>query len=343
MRRTLTTWLRRRTVVSGAHRRLLPTALLIGAFGILSGWSINAPAETATVVATPAQPHRIAVLYPDIGEPYGSVFVSIIKGVEAELGTAPVVIPINGDDAERIRAQLTAGNIGACIALGRTALELLDTLGLDIPIVRGAILDPDVPATGGDTPLGISLAPDPALLLSHLKRLKPEVSRVTVVYSDTQGQALIDRAVAAGQVLGLDVVTHRAEDLQAAAAIYRSVVEKLGSRDALWLPQDPQAVDDKVILPMLLDAAWKQDFIMFSSNADHAKRGVLYSVYPDNVSLGRRLARIAARRAAGQPVNAGMQPLEDLLIAVNLRAAEHLRLNLTPGQIRSFDLTFPQR
>lgn len=331
--------------IMGTCRRLAFAALLIvGAGGVLPGWPAAARAESAATTGTVTTPQRIAVLYPNIGEPYGSVFVSITEGIAAELAAAPVVIPVTGD-LEPVRAQLAAGDFDACIALGRTTLDLLDRLQLDIPVVRGAVLDPNVPYAdpGAGVPLGISLTPDPAQLLGHLRTLAPQVSRVTVVYSDVQGQALIDRAVAAGGRLGLTVTAYRAEDLSAAAARYKSVIATLGPGDALWLPQDPQAVDDKVILPMLLNAAWKQNFILFSSNADHAKRGALYSVYPDNVAMGRRLARLAVLRAASPGVAGGMQPLEDLLIAVNLRTAEHLRLNLDPGRIRSFDLTFPQR
>jgi putative ABC transport system substrate-binding protein len=138
-------------------------------------------------------------------------------------------------------------------------------------------------------------------------------------------------------------MAHKTADLLTAAAMYKSVIQGLGPQDALWIPQDPQAVDDKVILPMLLNAAWAQNFILFSSNADHAKRGALYSVYPDNFAMGRKLGQIAEQRVGGISANAGMQPLDDLLIAVNLRTAEHLRLNLSSDQVRSFDLTFPQR
>lgn len=287
--------------------------------------------------------NRIAILYPDIGEPYGSVFMAITKGIESELTNSPRVILISENNLEQVRTQLINENIGACIALGRTTLDQFESLQLDIPLVRGAILDPNVPKTSGDSPLGISLTPDPAFLLKQLKRMAPQVKRVTVVYSDPRGQALIERAVAAGQRLNLTVVARNTEDLLAAAAMYQSVIPGLGPQDALWIPQDPQAVDDKVILPMLLNAAWAQNFILFSSNADHAKRGVLYSVYPDNFAMGRKLGRIAEQRVGGVPANAGMQPLDDLLIAVNLRTAEHLRLNLNSDQVRSFDLTFPQR
>ncbi len=323
-----------------AGRHLLLFALCCGMTLMLS---LSAPVVSAADTDANPRSNQIAVLYPDIGEPYGSVFVAIAKGIESELGIAPRIILVDQGKLEQVRAQLIGENIGICIALGRTTLDQLEALQLDIPVVRGAVLDPDVPKTSGDSPLGISLTPDPEFLIKQLKRLAPQVKTVHVVYSDPRGQALIDRASAAVQRLKLVLVAHKTEDLLAAAAMYKSVIPTLGPRDALWLPQDTQAVDDKVILPMLLNAAWAQDFILFSSNADHAKRGALFSVYPDNVAMGRRLGRIAAQRAAGIDPNAGMLPLDDLLIAVNLRTAEHLRLNLNSNQVRSFDLTFPQR
>lgn len=318
--------------------------LVLGLGGVLSLGAVrDLPAAPA---GQDAQPPRIAVVYPDIGEPYSSIFVSITQGIQAELAEPPTVIRVGTRSVDALRADLAKGRIDVCITLGRTALDAVEATGLDLAVVRGAVLDPAVrvgaAGESGLPPAGISLVPDPALLLGQLRRLAPRVSRVTVVYSDPQGQPLIDRAVEVGQRLGLTVAAHKAEDLQSAAAIYKSVVATLGPRDALWIPQDPLAVDDRVILPMLLNAAWERDFVLFSSNADHAKRGVLYSVYPNNFDMGRRLARIARQRAAALHA-AGLLPLEDLLMAVNLRTAEHLQLDLAPDLIRSFDLVFPQR
>lgn len=334
--------IRGRAIALAICRYVLAVALIIGVLGPLCAGFGTVRAEPGTAPDT-VRPRRIAVVYPDLSEPYGSVFVAIIKGIRDELGVPPIIVPLRNDSAEELRSRLSAARVDACIGLGRTTLDMLDTLSLDIPIIRGAVLDPQVNVGGPGVALGISLSPDPALLLEQLKRLAPRVSRVTVVYSDPHGQPLIDRARSTGERLGLKILSYKAEDLLTAAAVYKSLVPRLGDGDALWIPQDPRAVDDKVILPMLLNAAWEQDFVLFSSNADHAKRGVLFSVYPDNVGMGRRLARIATQRAAGQSAEAGMQPLEDLLIGVNLRAAEHLRLNLSAEQTRSFDLTFPQR
>ena len=337
MRLTPTVRIRGRAIALGLYRQLLFIALTLGLLGGL----LILPGETWARGGS-AQP-RVAVVYPDLGEPYGSVFVAIIKGIREGLDAPLILVPLRNETAEGLQARLITARVEVCIGLGRTTLDLLDAANLDIPVVRGAVLDPDVRTGNSGTALGISLSPDPALLLEHLKRVAPHISRVSVVYTDVRGQPLIDRARRAGERLGLEIASYKAEDLLSAAAIYKSIVPRLGGGDALWIPQDPQAVDDKVILPMLLNTAWDQDYVLFSSNADHAKRGVLFSVYPDNVGMGRRLAEIALQRAAGEPAEAGMRPLEDLLVGVNLRAAEHLRLNLSTEQMRSFDLTFPQR
>lgn len=286
---------------------------------------------------------RVAVLYPELSEPYRALFASIVSGIDAALDTPPLIIAVGGEGAADLRRRLDDEGIAVCIALGRSAVNAAQMANPDLPLVRGAVLDPSVRKDGEGPAAGISLAPDPAPLLQQLKRLAPRVNRVVVVYSAPDAVPLIARAVMAGQRLGIAVLPTKSADLLDAAATYRSVVPTLGPRDALWLPQDPQVVDDRVILPMLLNAAWEQNFVLFSSNADHAKRGALFSVYPDNLAMGRRLAGLAARLAGGAEPGQGMAPLEDLLIAVNLRTAEHLGLGLTAEQMRSFDLTFPQR
>ncbi|PIV91260.1 MAG: hypothetical protein COW45_06680, partial [Gallionellales bacterium CG17_big_fil_post_rev_8_21_14_2_50_54_146] len=68
------------------------------------------------------------------------------------------------------------------------------------------------------------------------------------------------------------------------------------------------------------------------------KRGALFSLYPDNVELGRQLAGYALGLQAGNEPP-GMLPLRAVLMAVNLRMARHLDANISRPQ--NFDMTFP--
>lgn len=65
--------------------------------------------------------------------------------------------------------------------------------------------------------------------------------------------------------------------------------------DALWLPLDPVTVNEQVILPRLLERSWEQNQVLFSSKPSHAKRGALFSMFPNHFELGKQLAIMVAR------------------------------------------------
>ena len=67
---------------------------------------------------------RIAVLYPDLDEPYRAIFAKIIEGVEAQLGAPVLSVAVgNATAAKDIVANLKRQNIGIVIALGRQGMK----------------------------------------------------------------------------------------------------------------------------------------------------------------------------------------------------------------------------
>jgi len=97
-------------------------------------------------------------------------------------------------------------------------------------------------------------------------------------------------------------------------------------------------------LPLVLQESWDRSVAVFSSTALHVRRGVLFSLYPDDLELGRNLATSALGFVSGKgQVAHGVMPLKDVLIAVNLRTASHLGLDISYKQQRSFNLVFPER
>jgi putative ABC transport system substrate-binding protein len=92
---------------------------------------------------------------------------------------------------------------------------------------------------------------------------------------------------------------------------------------------------------LVLQESWSQDIAVFSSNFVHVRRGVLFSLYPDNVALGKSLAGLAqGMLVSGNDGTHGMLPLRDVQSAVNLRTAQHLGIN--PARQQGFDLIFPE-
>ena len=190
----------------------------------------------------------------------------------------------------------------------------------------------------------VTLNPEPALLFDRLRQLAPGVSRVTVVYNPERTAWLIERASSAARAHGLTLNPIPAHDRREAALKYRDLLEGIGDHpmQAVWLLQDPATLDVQTVLPLLLKEAWNKNLVVFCSNPAHVKRGVLFALYPDNVRLGRTLGSMVSKgkNAENLKISGGL-PLKDLLIAVNVRTADHLGLKLTGRQKRAFDLVFP--
>ncbi|MEE8343183.1 MAG: ABC transporter substrate binding protein, partial [Gammaproteobacteria bacterium] len=286
----------------------------------------------------------IGVLYPQIREPYRKVFRQIIEGIQAEadLNVLPYVLRKN-PQVDVLGEWLREHQCRVVIALGRRGVKTAEALGNTIPVVAGAVLS--APGREGGPNPGISLVPDPDRLFAKLRQLAPAVERVMVVFNPAQSASLIQLARKAAHTHGLKLTAIEARDLKTAVREYHEIFNASHvSKAALWLLQDPTTVDGKVILPLILAQAWKKSLVVLASNPAYVRRGVLFSLYPDNVAMGKSLARLAQRAMLSSPgVKPGMAPLRDLLVAVNLRTAAHLELKFSSEMRRSFDLVFPAR
>jgi putative ABC transport system substrate-binding protein len=312
-------------------RCISPGTLLLG--GLLLFMSLTTCA---------AGKDTIAVIYPDIGEPYREIFTKIIVGIEDKAGTGLAKYPVRSDtDITMLKASLLRQHTKVVIALGRQGMKTATALGNDIRVVVGGVLT--VPENETQGQLVINLSPDPALLFARMKALMPATKRVFVVYDPRISGWLITLAKEAARTQGLELVEHEAHDLRSAVRFYQEIFSAADSHsDVLWLPQDSTTVEESSVLPLVLQESWSQDIAVFSSNFVHVRRGVLFSLYPDNVALGKSLAGLAqGMLVSGNDGTHGMLPLRDVQSAVNLRTAQHL--GITSARYQDFDLIFPEQ
>lgn len=318
------------------------TAPPFARFMILLGSALVLPAAADEpqryALAMDIQADGLAVLYPDLAEPYRTVFAQIIQGIEekspAKVERLAIAAPT---DSGGIAGELKQRGVKTVIALGRNGLKLANALGPDISIVGGCVLE--VPEEEAKSEVVLSLAPDPALLFNRLKALAPSVNRVFVVYDPAQTGWLMALAQKAGKARGIEIVAHPASDLKSALLDYKDILGGIDPRrDAVWLPQDTTTVEESTVVPLLLQEAWNRQFVLFSSNIGYVRRGALFALYPDNKGLGHSLAALAAG-----PKRTGLLPLDDVLMGVNVRTADHLGLSLSKAEQQGFDLVFPER
>lgn len=285
----------------------------------------------------------IAILYPDIGEPYRSVFTKIIEGIEENSQIKVTSYAVGSNfNAQAISGELKRQDIRVVIALGRNGLKAASALDKEIGIVTGGVVS--VPENDDRSNAILSLAPDPALLFARLKTLSPKTQRVFVVFDPRQNAWLIKLAKEAARTQGIELVAQEAGDLKSALTQYQSIFATADAkRDALWLPQDSATVDESLVLPLVLQESWSKGMPVFSSNVSHVKRGALFALYPNTIELGRNLAASALGMASGNPGVRGVMPLRDVLTAFNTRTASHLGLTPATAQQQAFDLLFPEQ
>lgn len=284
----------------------------------------------------------IAVLYPEVAEPYRAVFAKIIEAIEGQSRSPIASIPIGpGANAQNVMNELRRQDIRVVIALGRNGLKLAASLDADIGVVAGGVVS--IPEAEARNFAVFSLAPAPALLFARLHGFMPGAKRIFVVYDPAQNAWLIRLAKEAASARGIELIAHEASDLKTALRFYKEIFAAAEPKtDALWLPQDSSTVDDNVVLPLVLQEAWSRNITFFSSNVGHVRRGALFSLYPDNADMGRNLANAAIGvQGSGTRVTRGVTPLKEVRIAVNTRTADHLGINLSRLQ-QSFDLVFPE-
>jgi putative ABC transport system substrate-binding protein len=299
----------------------------------------------ATSLVSAEESNTTAILYPDIREPFRGVFLNIIQGINDRLGKDAIMRTYvdDGRDTAELREWISGNGVRTVIALGSRGRDLSDDLSDSASFVLGAIqMSPELEK---ERYQGISLSPDPALLLEKLKRLAPSVRKVHLVYHRERDTWMVERARGPARRLGIEISAVPVDKLQEAAEAYRTVLssQKSGT-EALWLSQDSAVLDEQAVLPFILREAWEKKLIVFSSNPAHVRRGALFGLYPDNFRMGQSLGEFADTvTRSGGTRSQRMELLKDLNLAFNVRTANHLGISYNRGFLDSAQLVFPLR
>lgn len=282
-----------------------------------------------------ARLNKVLVLYPKVSSGYQIIFSSMIEGIKNNLHTSVEIYEVNEDTSPAAIDNWIAQHRGeVLITLGRRSHEIRKTLTTELPYVTGGIIASD------DTDNGISLMGDPQRFISMMKTLSPKVKRVHSVYSEENSGWLVPYIMQTAKKRGIEIITYNVDSTQQAALTLQKILLNAETEtDALWLLMD-RVIPDAVMLPSILETAWKKKLMVFSSNPAHVKRGILFALYPDYKKMGQELAALAMNSQTHQQ-NPGLLPTKNLRAAINKRTASHLGLYLAPQTIQQMDLVFP--
>jgi putative ABC transport system substrate-binding protein len=284
------------------------------------------------------QGESVGVVYPDIREPYRSIFTSIIDGIKDTVGNDVQLFLVDKDESKKdLNEWITKNGIRSLIALGSQSHRLASTAKLENKIV-GAIIKP--PQEDGYK-AGILLSPDPGEVIRKILDLVPSTQRIYLVYSRQYSDWYVELARSTAMDNGVQLVLVESTSKKESIRQYNQLFdETLKPGDGIWLLQDPLSSDSKVILPMVLEKAWEKKVPVFSNKAGHVERGVLLALYPDHFELGVSLGRMIE---VDSPADRKYIPFTNSLDAANTRTADHLGLEWSRKTVREIKLVFPDR
>ena len=280
-----------------------------------------------------AQSAELLILYPEVRAPFSKVFDAISSGAEEGFN--------GGANSEALSKKSSVDKLlnrkkpDIVLALGKRSLTEIDKAGSKLPVVLGAIS-----AQQNNYP-GISMVPDPKIILDKLVLLSPSVKKIHVVKKSQGSDLQLEGANKYLTSIGKELIVHESSDIRQAASIYGQLIDSASEGDAVWILQDGSYVNS-AILSLLLDVAWSKSLVVFSSNPIHVKHGALFAVYPDNKSMGVSLGRLANKVLNGS-VEPGMETLKDTLLAVNERTSNHLGISLSKEVKEDVNLLLPAR
>jgi hypothetical protein len=282
----------------------------------------------------------IAVLFPRLQAPYDQIFKSIIEGVgAAHQGPLTRVELTDSMSAEELRKAVQA-QADAVIALGNRSVEMLLQIQPNPDrVMAGAVLMEQQ----DDRQLNaISIAPDPELLFRHLLQLAPSVKTIHVIHQKGQDRQVLAEAETAARLLNVKLQSTATESLQELADTYRKLLKQQNPRtEALWIPHTGTSLDQAIMSRVLRDA-WNRSLIVFSSNLADVRKGALFSLYPDNHAMGRSLITSLYKHLEKPDVGRTVDLCRDLHAAINTRTASHLGIHLSPSELSSYRLIYPE-
>jgi hypothetical protein len=293
----------------------------------------------AALMAAPAwgnPPRRFTLLYPDLPDPERSIFRIIRESLANNIGRTGGTLNEHSialsDTPDAVSSLIAADHAEVLIALGRTATSLAQQLRPGIPWLTGATEVP-VPSLGAG---GISLTVNPDRFMATLTSVAPRINRISVVMDPARFGWLRASMERAAHARSLQLKVYEATTVSEAASTSLNIL-RFGNpaTDSLWLLEQGGLLNADTY-PRLIEEAWANQYLIFSSAFHHVSEGALFALYMNPATLGARLAALALNPA---PIAFDDAPTR----AINLRTARHLSGTVELGVVQGFDVIVGER
>ena len=284
----------------------------------------------------------LAVVYPEIREPYRQIFLNIYQGIETSYdGPVSAYILEKDSKPEALISWVNTHKINGIIVLGNRSMRVVLSLPSSyltykpLTIVGAVLIQPDSAKLSA-----ITLVPEPNVIFKRLLNVLPKAKHVHVVYRQ-ENTWFVDDSIKKAANHGITLLGHKAENAREMAYLYRQILSDMDpTRDVLWIAPYGRS-PDKTVLKVILQKAWENKLPVISSSLADVKRGALFSFYTNNVEMGQELVAFWKNEQKNLSKKINVFPTKSVEVAVNLRTADHLNLYYSKKDRLEFGLMYP--
>ncbi len=308
-------------------RRLVSTVLVVMTFAVLAlGTSARADGDRRIVVVTSR----------DDG-PYAKVVSGIRGSLTARAGdTSVIVYSLQGDAANAGEALRKAEARAPLVTVGSVATRAALEAESDAPVIACMTVDA-AELRQAENATGVVLEFPLETQLQWVRRFLTKGQSVGVLYNPAENREEIRDAKRIARGLGLRIVDREIRQPQDLPGALASLAREA---DLLWGLTDQLVLSQQTAEAILL-FSFRNRIPFAGLSESWVKAGALYALDRDYEDLGAQCGEMALEVLGGQSVSSvPLATPRKVTYSINLRTAEHLKLDLPPELIEGADQVF---
>jgi putative tryptophan/tyrosine transport system substrate-binding protein len=278
-----------------------------------------------------AQSEKVTVVYTS----EAGAYTEALNGMRAALAnTTLTTVDLRSPNAEaELGRALGGASNPLVITVGKEALERVSAAKTAAPLVATMIMRAESERVG-KIAAAIHLDIPVSDVLSELKSMFPDKTRVAVIRNPAQPGQVDSSVVARGRQQGFTVSVVDSADPQ---ELLRAVRSLNGRVDFIVCLPDSRLYNSTTVKPLIL-ASLESHLLIVGFSSSFVRSGAGVGIYPDFRDIGAQAGEAAQKQMAGQPVPAEQGPRR-VVVAVNQRVIHLLGLEYRPrreGEVLTF-------
>jgi putative ABC transport system substrate-binding protein len=233
----------------------------------------------------------------------------------------------------KLARRIRASDAALVVAVGVKAALAAKLEVLDVPVVYCLVLDPEKYDLSAPNVSGISLEVPPAQQFSTMQAILPKLKRVGVLYDPSKTARLLQEATLVAKQHGIELLAQPISSEREIPPMLRSLLPLV---DALWLVPDTTVLSEES-LPFILQESLDANRSVFGFSSEFVKRGALLGLSVNYRDIGKQAARLSKRILDHQVVPPVKTVPDHFNLALNLKTARFLGLDIPPDIERRAD------